>query len=196
MCVTLIRPFATANRQNQVLRCPRSIPDDCGFLLWERDEPAAREKSTSHNPQVPQTPTKIVSVNNGSIPRPSMLATPPGQPSTGKERIAPLHLPTPNSNGDTSRKTFLRSLDMSPTPRRFNSAEGMADDDVDLSTSVPEVLRSNNVDIRASVEVLLRHTINSTIGVYESKLQTSKQTISELCNRLNGLEYPEKRVHA
>lgn len=195
MCVTLIRPFATTNRHNQVLRCPQSFEDQCRFFLWEKDEPAAREKSTSHNPQVPRTPIKAMSVKNESIPGPSMLATPPGQTSAGKDRIASLHLPTPNSNGDTSRETFLRSLDMSPTPRRFNSAEGTADDDV-LSTSVLEVLRSNNVDIRASVEVLLRHTINSTIEVYVSKLQTSQQTISELCNRLNGLEYPETRVHA
>ena len=111
-----------------------------------------------------------MSINNKSIPRPSILTTPPGQPSIGKERIAPLHLPTPTSNGDTFRKTFLRSLNILPTPRRFNSAKGIADDDVNLSISILKVLRSNNVDIRASIEVLLRYTINSIIGVYKSKL--------------------------
>jgi len=64
----------------------------------------------------------------------------------------------------------------------------MPGEDANLSITVLELLQSNNVVVKTSVEVLLRHTIESTIGAYDSKLRTSKQMICELCSRIHSLE--------
>jgi hypothetical protein len=77
---------------------------------------------------------------------------------------------------------------MSPTPRRFHGIDFESGEDEGLSTIILQLLRSNNVVVRASTEARLRHTITSEIGVYETKLRTSEQTISQLCKRLDGLE--------
>lgn len=173
----------------QVLRCQRPRRDQCQFFLWERDEPTAREQSNLANPAVPQTPTKCGPAYNQSNPRLPMFATPPGESSTGKRRLEPVaHLPTPNSKDGISRPTFLRSLEMSPTPHRSYDMEFAPDDDIDLSTTILELLRSNNVVIRASTEVLLRHTVGLAIGAYESKLRISGQTIFDLCKKVDSLE--------
>lgn len=66
---------------------------------------------------------------------------------------------------------------MSPTPRRSNEIEFPPDDDVEVSTTILELLGSNNIVVRASTEVLLQHTVGPTIGVYESKLRIFGQTI-------------------
>ncbi len=155
-----------ANVGNLVLRCRLPREEQCKFFLWEKDEAAAREQNASHPLPVPQTPTR-------------------------RQNSHPVSLPTPNSraSGDrTSRPAFLQSLDMSPTPRRFNEVGFKSDEDEDLSVAVLELLRSDNLKLKTSTEVQLRHTINSAVGVYETRLRKSEGTISELRRKLDDLE--------
>jgi hypothetical protein len=50
------------------------------------------------------------------------------------------------------------------------------------------LLRSDNVRLRSSTEVHLRHTISLAASVYETKLRKSEETISELRKMLDVLE--------
>jgi len=54
--------------------------------------------------------------------------------------------------------------------------------------TVLELIRSDNLKLKASTEVQLRHKIGMKLDVGETKLQRYEETISELCNRLDGME--------
>lgn len=94
-------------------------------------------------------------------------------------------MPTPRSEGKTSPP--ISSQGLSPTPHRFKGVDPESEKDKDFTTAILELLRSSNVVVGASTEVRLRHMIHSEIGVYQTKLRTCEETISDLCQELHGL---------
>jgi hypothetical protein len=153
-----------------VARCPKSPGAQCNFFLWGKDDVRARELMALQYPEAPRTPTR-------------------------SSEVPVVSLPTPNSGDSTiARKNVAfgwqrqKLLDASPTPSRFNDAGfGFTEHD-DMTTRVIKLLRSNNIELKASTEVQLRHMISSEVGAYEIKLQKSGEAILELGRRLNELE--------
>lgn len=54
--------------------------------------------------------------------------------------------------------------------------------------SVLELIRSDNLELKVSTEMQLRHEIGLKLDVSETKLRRSKETISELRKRIDELE--------
>jgi hypothetical protein len=80
-------------------------------------------------------------------------------------------------------------LDTSPTPGRFNDRTNLnPDGESDLTTTVLELIRSDNPKLKASTELQLRHKIGMKLDVGETKLRRSEETISALRNRLDEME--------
>lgn len=85
-----------------------------------------------------------------------------------------------------SRRLGQQLLDDSPIPSRFNDARLGSTGNDDITARVLELLRSNNMELKGSTEVRLRHMISSEVGAYEIKLRKSREAIFE--RRLNELE--------
>ncbi len=102
--------------------------------------------------------------------RTSTLST-PGQHFTERLETRTVSLPTPNSrdrmsacNDTASQPRLLQSLDTSPTPGRFNDRASLnPEGESDLTTTVLELIRSDNLELKASTEMQLRHEIGLKI---------------------------------
>lgn len=92
-------------------------------------------------------------------------------------------------NMTASQPRLLQSLNMSPTPGRFNNRTGLSHHgDSDLTTIVLELIRSDNPELKASTEIQLRHEIDLRLDVSETKLRRYEETITELRKRLDEME--------
>ncbi|KAJ5110119.1 GRF zinc finger domain-containing protein [Penicillium argentinense] len=141
---------------DKFLRCPNT--DDCGFFLWEKDEPTARVSNSS-----PRTPQQNRRRNPGLL-----------TPLSGK-----------NAQGGRQTLNFESSL-TSPTPKRhFDQAEVL---DEPLLTEILELLASANIEIKASTELQLRHLVNMKVATYETKLRTCETTINDLRSKMVEME--------
>jgi hypothetical protein len=82
----------------------------------------------------------------------------PGQPFAERLKSCTVSLPTPNSrdhisadNIAASQPRLLQSPNTSPTPGRFNDTTSLnPDGESDLSTTVLELIRSDNLELKAS----------------------------------------------
>ena len=145
-----------------------------------------------HSSQAPQTPTKNdLGANDPLTGAPQHAAA---GPPTLERPTNTVTLPTPETgnrlfvDNTTSRSTILQSPDASPTPRRFHDVQLKLDDETNLSTNVLQLLHSDNVKLRVSTEIHLRHIITLAEDVYEIKLRKFEATVSELRKRLDELE--------
>jgi hypothetical protein len=121
-----------------------------------------------------------------------MVST-PSERSVDRPRGGTQSMPMANPGGGMFTVTNIFStrapaLDVSPTPHRFSSLSLKSSKDADLTTTILELLRSNNVKLSTSAEVHLRHTINLKVGVYETELQQFEETVSELHAKIDELE--------
>jgi hypothetical protein len=120
----------------------------------------------------------------------------PGQPFTERLKSHTVSLPTPDSQGrisasndTTSESRLPRSPEMSPTPGLFNNrVRGSLPGKPDLTTTVLELIRSDNIELKTSTEMKLRHEIGLESDVTHAKLRRYEETISELRKRVDELE--------
>jgi hypothetical protein len=121
----------------------------------------------------------------------SIYAT-PGQNSTKRLKSQAVPFPTPltgdymsGDNGMISRPRLLPSLNMSPTPGRFNDMpRRITEGDSDLATTILELIRSENLHLKGSTEIQIRHEI----GLRFNALRQYEETISELKDKLDKME--------
>ena len=138
-------------------------------------------------------------VAQGILPRKaakaSILST-PGQRFTEKLKSRMESLPTPDSrehraascNKDSEQRLF-QLLDTSPTPGRFRDAARPGfDAESDLTTTILKLIRSDNLELKASTEIQLRHEIDLQLDLGTAKEQRHKDTITRLCTRVDELE--------
>jgi len=146
-------------------------------------------------PDDPFTHSRQHSEHTRKAARTSTLST-PGQRFIERLESRTVSLPTPKSrdrmsacNDTASQPRLLQSLDTSPTPGRFNDRTNLnPDGESDLTTTVLELIRSDNPKLKASTELQLRHKIGMKLDVGETKLRRSEETISALRSRLDEME--------
>jgi hypothetical protein len=125
--------------------------------------------------------------------RTSTLST-PGQHFIQKLKSHAVSLPTPGSREGISASTNTVPQPqlwqgISPTPGLPSEKISFdTEGDSDLTMSVLELIRSDNLELKVSTEMLLRHEIGLKLAVSEVKLRRSNETISELRKRIDELE--------
>ena len=105
-------------------------------------------------------------------------------------------LPTPDSRehrvastNTGSEQRPLQLLDTSPTPGRFKDVASLGlEIESGLTTTVLKLIRSDNLQLKASTEMQLRHEIDLELDLGAARLQRQKETISKLCKRVDELE--------
>ena len=60
--------------------------------------------------------------------------------------------------------------------------------DSDLTTTVLELIRSENIELKASTEMQMRHEIGLRLDVDGTKVRRYEETIRELRKRLDEME--------
>lgn len=84
---------------------------------------------------------------------------------------------------------MLRSPDTSPTPKRYQDARVISGDgEAGFAEDVLALLLAENIQIKPSFEVRLRHVINMRVRVHETKLQMYEETVVELSKKLAEAE--------
>jgi hypothetical protein len=129
------------------------------------------------------------------VARTSTLLT-PGQHFTQRLKSRTVSLPTPGSrdhmsadNMTASQPRLLHSRNTSPTPGQFNNkASPNLEEKSDLTTTVLELIRSDNLELKASTELQLRHEIGLKLDVGRTKVRRYEETITELRKRLDEVE--------
>ena len=107
----------------------------------------------------------------GSLPTPDLREHRVGITNTGSEQ-RPLQL-----------------LDTSPTPGPFKDAASLVlEKESGLTTTVLKLIRSDNLELKASTEMQLRHEIDLELDLGAARLQRQKETISKLYKRADELE--------
>jgi hypothetical protein len=125
--------------------------------------------------------------------RTSTLST-PGQHFIQKLKSHAVSLPTPDSREDISASTNTISQPrlwqgISPVPGLPSEKISFdTEGDSDLTMSVLELIGSDNLELKVSTEMQLRHEIGLKLDVSETNLRRSKETISELRKRIDELE--------
>ena len=169
MYMTCILTFSEDLTGPQVLRCANSGTSDCGFFLWEEDEPSQRDGPWAEDHSNPQFPSS-----------PSSSQT-PHTPSSSRNR------PTPASTTHGSGRAFERpERDSSPTPNP--KREAFLSGSSQLTKDVFNVLQSNNVLLRSSAREQLRRLIDSEIRIHETKVESLQDSNSALGDQLDQLE--------
>ena len=64
----------------------------------------------------------------------------------------------------------------------------MPSDEPELLIDILKLLQSENVEIKGSTEIQLRHKVNMAVTMYETKIRTCKGTIDELHAKLAEME--------
>jgi len=92
-------------------------------------------------------------------------------------------------NNTASQPRLLQLLDTSPTPGWFKDKTNLKSErKSNLTTTALELIRSNDLKLKTSTKVQLRHKICMKWDVDETKLRRYEETIAELRNRLNKIE--------
>jgi len=82
-----------------------------------------------------------------------------------------------------------RVLPSRTTPGRFNDKASLnPEGESDLITTVLELIRSDNLELKASTKLQLRHEIGLALDVGRTKVGRYQETITELCKRLDEVE--------
>lgn len=139
----------------------------------------ATDDPFTHSSQLPEYARKAA--------RTSLFAT-SGRSFTERQENRTASLSTPNSrdrmtstNRTTSQLQLLQSADTSPTSGRFYDRTSLyGNGESDLATAILELIRSDNLKLKASTEVQVRHEIGLALDVSETKLRRYEETISEL----------------
>jgi hypothetical protein len=115
----------------------------------------------------------------------------PGQMSRGIFKNAADSLPTP----DTSKKV----IDIATTPRsRFSHRESppprlehtinlKTERSSNLTETVISLIHSENIELKESTEIQIRHEIDMELDLNEAKALRNKKTISKLSTRIDEL---------
>ncbi|KAJ5209977.1 GRF zinc finger domain-containing protein [Penicillium cf. griseofulvum] len=96
---------------------------------------------------------------------------------------------TPVSRHDIlgRRQPFnVQSSPTSPTPKRRLGHVEVPDQP--LLAEILELLKSANIEMKASTDSQLRHLVNMGVAGYETKIRTCEATINELRNKLVEME--------
>jgi hypothetical protein len=111
----------------------------------------------------------------------------PRTPQQNRRQALAFLTPVSGRDAQGGRQTldFQSSL-VSPTPKRlFDLAEEL---DPPLLTEILELLKSANIEMKASTELQLRHLVNIKVATYETKVRTCEATIIELRDKLVEME--------
>lgn len=152
------------------MRCKASRINDCGFFIWEEDEPTQRSilgieyQPTSSNPRDTQ-------YRNSSPKAPQTPHTP--------------HTP-PSSRIRSTPTTRLYRRDSSPTPNRKDDTRLAGSSQ--LTKDVLNLLQSNNISLKSSIREQLRHLIDSEVRIHETELKNFQESVSNLGDLLDKTE--------
>ncbi len=87
------------------------------------------------------------------------------------------------ANTNSSRGTFLRRVDGTPTPQRFR-----ADENGDLLSVIFGMLEKDGIVLKSSTKSAISHVISERIAGYEAKLQNSAESLEKAFRKLDELE--------
>lgn len=157
------------------MRCKAPRNNDCGFFIWEEDEPRQRsilgneDQPASHNPGDAQY--------RSSSPNTPQTPHTPHTPPSSRIRSAPT--------------TRLYRRDSSPTPNRKNNSWLAGSSQ--LTKDVLDLLQSNNISLKSSVREQLRHLIDSEVRIHETELKSFQESVSNLGDLLDKTEMPSDK---
>ena len=172
---------------------------NCGNQNLDRSEDSLQPTMVPDDPFMPprQDPE-----HTRKVARTGTLST-PGQRFTERLESCTVSAMTPPatqdhqsaSNNMASRSRLVQSLAMSPTPGQHNDTTDLGlGEESDLTTTILDLIRSDNLGLKVSTEMRLRHAIGLKLDVSEIKLRRYRETISELYKRLHELEAVVQQV--
>lgn len=116
----------------------------------------------------------------------------PGQTSRDGLKNAAESLPTPDTGEqavDPAKNSSLRrSNGTSPPPQLEHAIILNNERRSDLTTAVIRLIRSENIELKESTEIQIRHEIDMELKLNQTKERSYKGTISKLSARLDQLE--------
>lgn len=134
-------------------------------------------------PKTPETP--------GKAAKSSILAT-PTQLFAEKLRIeaslpsAASLAPLPDTNnGEPTGEELEASPLLDRVKRKVNSG---FEADSNLTSTVLDLIRSDNIELKFSTEIQIRHEIDLVVDVGKAKIERYEETISKLRERVEELE--------
>jgi hypothetical protein len=168
-------PFTKAKRR-------RKAPADASNVV-ANDQNNASMNDPFTTPAEPETPSKAA--------RTSDLSTPTSR-FAQKLKISgcPLYPTIPDmSSFDNNTGHVPRQLDASPilTHDRSGGTASLPEES-DLSSTVLDLIRAENVDLKSSTKIQIRHDIDLVVDVAKAKVQRYEQTIQRLHERIEELE--------
>jgi hypothetical protein len=127
--------------------------------------------------------------------RTSTIST-PGQKFAERLKTGTESFPTPQSRDPNSSSSvmvseaqLMQARDTSPTPARFNHTATLnPKGESDLIATVLDLIRADNLKLKGSTEMQIRHEIGLALDLGETKLRRHEGTISELYKRIDELE--------
>jgi hypothetical protein len=175
--------------------------------IYDNDENAHRALDVSRGTDRPVTaladpftPQRQPLERTGKVAKTSNIST-PSQQFTERLKGNATSLPTPPSMKQTSLGNTTASnlqdfsaLDVSPTPIRSSDRSSptltreSSKEESDLTKTILETLRSDNIKLKASTEMQLRHEIELKLDVDNTTLRRYKETISKWGKRIDELE--------
>lgn len=136
--------------------------------------------------------TTVAQRTQPSIAAMGSILTTPAQLFAEQMKIAtklssdftPVHAATENAT-----QRLAQTLGMSP---KFASPKGMAslnpEGESSLALTVLDLIRSDNVELKPSTEIQIRHEINLMVDIGKTKVERYEETISKLHKRVDELE--------
>jgi len=147
----------------------REVSDD------EDGGPSNIDREESPDVEVIESPSKKVA-------KVAEVST-PGETSRGNMQNAAGSLPTPDT-GSRSQPS-----DETLPPRQLEHAIILNDErKSDLASAILRLLRSEGVELNSSIEIMIRHEINTEMELNEVKMRGKEDTISDLKKRLDKME--------
>ena len=163
------------------MRCKAPRNNDCGFFIWEEDEPAQRSILGIEDQPASQNPSDTQHRN--SSPKAPQTPHTPHTPHT-------LHTP-PSSRIRSAPTTRLYRRDSSPTPNRKDDTRLAGSSQ--LTKDVLDLLQLNNISLKSSIREQLRHLIDSEVRIHETELKNFQESVSNLGDLLDKTEMPSDK---
>jgi hypothetical protein len=144
---------------------------------------SAVDKDPFFTPKAPDTPSNATR---------AFTLTTPTQRFAEKLRIgvsplsAPNLFPIPATNNSEPTTEGLEASPMQDRAKR--KAESEFETDSSLTSTVLNLLRSDNIVLKPSTEIQIRHEIDLVVDIGKAKIQRYEETISKLHERVDELE--------
>lgn len=171
-------PFTKAKRR-------RKVPTDDSTSNGSRsanDQSGTGGDDPFQTSMAPESPSKSLKT--------SLLST-PTQRFADKLKIGSTPLLVSNQDVISTKNAKQTAQELGPSPI-FTRAKGMVipvlEGESSLTTTVLGLIRSDNVELKPSTEIQIRHEIDLAVDISKAKVQRYEETISKLHGRVDELE--------